>query len=57
MGSSGAGGGAIYGLGFIGAVVYYIQTAENLWDGLVGFLKAIVWPGILVYELLKMVGA
>ena len=47
------GGGAVYGLGFIGAVVYYLQQATTLWEGLVGFIKAIVWPGVVVYKLLE----
>ncbi len=46
-------GGAVYGLGFIGALVYYISVADSFWIGLLGFLKALVWPGFLVYELLK----
>ncbi len=45
--------GAVYGLGFIGACVYYIGTAGTFWLGVLGFLKAIVWPAMLVYELLK----
>lgn len=49
-------GGAIYGLGFIGAVVYYISTATGFWNGVLGFLKAIVWPAFLVYQLLKFLG-
>ena len=43
----------VYGLGFIGAAVYYIQYADTFWVGVLGFLKAIVWPAMLVYELLK----
>jgi len=49
--------GAIYGLGFIGAAIYFIQNANSFVDGLVGVLKAIVWPAFLVYglfDLLKM---
>ena len=49
-------GGAVYGLGFIGAVVYYLSTAGSFWAGVVGFLKAIVWPAFLVYEALKYFG-
>lgn len=49
-GSSVSGG--VYGLGFIGALVYYIQHAATLGAGLLGFLKAVVWPAILVYNLL-----
>lgn len=51
------GGGAVYGLGLIGAAVYYISTATSFWMGVLGFLKALVWPAFLVYELLKMTGA
>lgn len=52
-----AGGGAVYGLGFIGAVIYYISTASGFWMGFLGFLKALVWPAFLVFELLKFLGA
>jgi hypothetical protein len=47
----------IYGLAFIGAVVYFIQHATTFWGGVVGILKAAVWPAILIYkwlEFLKM---
>ncbi len=45
-------GGGIYFLGFIGAAVYYIQSATSFWTGVLGILKAIVWPVFLVYRLL-----
>ncbi len=45
--------GAIYGLGFIGAAVYFIAHATSFWIGVLGFLKAIVWPAFLVYEAFK----
>ncbi len=46
-------GNAVYGLGFIGAAIYYISTATTFWVGVLGFLKALVWPAFLVYEALK----
>ena len=49
--------GAVYGMGMIGAAVYYISTATGFWMGLLGFAKAIVWPAFLVYEALGAVGA
>ena len=49
--------GAVYGLGFIGAAIYYISVAGSFWMGVLGFLKAIVWPVFFVYEVLKYVGA
>lgn len=51
-GGGGFCGGGIYGLGFIGALVFYIQNAETFWIGVLGFLKAIFWPVFLVYKLL-----
>jgi len=48
--------GAVYGFGFIGAVIYFISHATGFWMGVLGFLKAIVWPAILVYEALKQLG-
>lgn len=49
----GAQSGAVYGLGFIGAAVFFISKATGFWMGVVGFLKAIVWPAFLVYEAFK----
>jgi len=52
----GACAGTAYTLGFIGALVYYISTATTFWIGVLGFLKAIVWPGFVVFELMKFLG-
>lgn len=51
-----ASGGAVYGLGLIGAVIYYISTASGVGEGLLGLLKALLWPAFLVYELMKFLG-
>ena len=45
---------SVYGLGFIGALIYYISQAKTLQEGVVGFFKALVWPAILVYEVMKL---
>jgi len=50
---SGAQSGAVYGLGFIGAAIYFITNATGFWIGVLGFLKAMVWPAFLVYEAFK----
>ncbi len=52
-----ASGGAVYGLGLIGAAIYFISTSTTFWLGVLGFLKALVWPAFLVYEALKALGA
>ncbi len=46
--------GSMYGMGFIGAAIYFIQHAESFWGGVFGFIKAIFWPAVLMYELLKL---
>ena len=45
--------GCVYGLAFLGALVYYIQHATTFWEGVLGFLKALVWPAMLIYKLLE----
>ena len=43
----------VYGLGLIGAWVYYIGRATTTQQRIEGFFKGLVWPAFLVYELLK----
>ena len=49
-------GGLFYGLGFIGAAIYFVSISVGFWGAVVGILKAIVWPAYLVFELLKFLG-
>jgi hypothetical protein len=44
---------AVYGLGLIGAWVYYLTHATSIWMGVLGILKGVFWPAVLVYELMK----
>ncbi len=48
-----SGGEAVYFFGIVGAAVYFIQHAATFWLGVLGFLKAIVWPALLIYKLLE----
>lgn len=48
--------GAFYGFGFIGAAIYFISQATSFWIGVLGFLKAVVWPVFFVYEVFKYLG-
>jgi len=43
----------VYGLGMIGAMAYFFQSAESGWDHVLVVPKASVWPALLVYKLLK----
>ncbi len=44
---------AVYGLGVMGALVYYIINADSFWIGIIGIIKALLWPAFLVFEILK----
>ena len=48
--------GAVYGLGFIGAAIYFISHATGFWIGVLGFLKAIIWPVFVVFGALEKLG-
>ena len=48
--------GAVYGLGFIGACVYFISHAAGFWAVVLGVLKALVWPAFFVYGAFKYFG-
>ncbi|MBN2188290.1 MAG: hypothetical protein JW699_02460 [Chitinispirillaceae bacterium] len=52
MGNSKAWG-TIYGMGFLGSVVYLVQHAGGFWAGVLGIIKALFWPAVLMYELLE----
>lgn len=49
-----AAGGGIYGLAFLGVLVYYITHAADFWQGLIGFFKALVWPAIVAYNVFNI---
>ncbi|MEI8060931.1 MAG: hypothetical protein WCG99_01395 [Candidatus Berkelbacteria bacterium] len=48
----GAMGGGVYGLAFIGAVIYLVQHSTTFWMGVLGVLKALVWPALIMYKVL-----
>jgi hypothetical protein len=48
-------GGAVYGLGFIGAFVWFWRQSDGAGERAVGALRAIVWPAFLVYEAFQAV--
>jgi hypothetical protein len=48
--------GGVYFLAFVGSAVYYIQHSSGFWEGLLGVLKALVWPAMLMYRLMSQLG-
>ena len=47
---------AVYGLGIIGAAIYFISNAVGFWASVLGFLKAVVWPVFFIYGALRFFG-
>jgi hypothetical protein len=46
--------GGIYGMAFIGAAIYYIQHVVTFWGGVLGVIKALFWPAVLIYKLFEL---
>lgn len=44
---------AVYGIGLVGALVYFVSHAAGFWMGVLGVLKALVWPAFMVYKLFE----
>ncbi len=54
--SGGAGGGTVYFFGLVGALIYFLQHAGSAGETILGIIKAFVWPGVLVYKALELLG-
>lgn len=46
------GGNAIYGLGVVGALFYFLKGATTFGAVMMGIGKAFFWPAILMFKLL-----
>ncbi|HSV94588.1 MAG TPA: hypothetical protein VLH94_01220 [Spirochaetia bacterium] len=49
----GGGSGAIYGLGVVGALFYFLQGATTFVSIVMGIGKAFFWPALLMFKLLS----
>lgn len=49
-----AGGGAIYGIGIIGSLIYFIQHAQSFGQGVIGIIYSFFWPAVVVYKVLEI---
>lgn len=52
--SGGGGADAVYGIGMIGAWVYYFKRAETTEARVKAFFKGLVWPAFVVHDLLVL---
>jgi hypothetical protein len=48
-----AGGGAFYGLGILGALVFFWQQAEGFWEYVLAIIQGLFWPAFMVYEVFQ----
>jgi hypothetical protein len=51
-----AGGGALYGLGIFGALVYFWQQADTFWEYPLAVVQGLFWPAFMVYEVFQALG-
>lgn len=51
-----AGGGAIYGLGIFGALVFFWQQADTFLEYVLAIIQALFWPAFMVYEVFAALG-
>jgi len=48
-----AGGGAIYGLGILGAWVWFWQQADTFWEYVFVVFQGLLWPAFMVYDVFE----
>jgi hypothetical protein len=48
-----ASGGAIYGLGIFGALVYFWQQADAFWGYVFSVFQGIFWPAFMVHDVFR----
>lgn len=48
--------GFVFFVAFIGAAVYFVQQSVGFWGFIGAIFKAMVWPGFVVYHVLKLLG-
>jgi hypothetical protein len=55
--NNGAPVGFVLFVAWFGALVYFINHANGFWEVVLAFLKACVWPAIVLYHVLQTLGA
>lgn len=48
--SSASAGNALYGLGVLGAWVYFWQQADGFWEHVLAILEGVIWPALMVFD-------
>lgn len=42
--------GAVYGLGMIGSMIFFLSHAVGFWAGVLAVLKSFIWPVFFVLD-------
>jgi hypothetical protein len=48
--------GWIFFTAYIGAVIYFFQFDLTVWGFVVALIKAVFWPALVLYEILRNLG-
>jgi hypothetical protein len=51
-----AGSGAIYGLGILGALFWFWQQADGLWEHVYAIFEGFFWPAYMVFQAFQALG-
>lgn len=43
-------GNALYGLGILGAWVYFWQQADGFWEHALALVEGVIWPALMAYD-------
>ena len=46
--------GFVFFLAWIGAVVYFVSQVDGFWNVILAFLKACVWPALVLHKVLEL---
>ena len=48
--------GFVFFMAYIGAAVYFVQQSSGFWGFIWALLKAIAWPGVLIFQAFESLG-
>ena len=49
-----SGSSALYGIGVVGALIYFLQHATTVSAVIIGIIKAFFWPAVIVFQALTL---
>ena len=46
--------GGIYFMGMIGSAVYLVGSVDGFWNIILGLLKSLIWPALLIHRVFEL---